>query len=129
MKHLRKIFENFQKNNIFINSIKFFLIYFSIRLLKQKMNSLNLTINENKLRVINKLAFSKILRQFKHYLGLTNWMEKYVKKYVKLIKSLQVRKTSMLKKFSSSNNVKRFYFFKINLVEPILKKRKFFHTL
>lgn len=129
MQHLRKVFETFQKNNISIKSFKSFLGYLSIHLLDQKIDSLKLATEKKKLRVINKLTFSKILRQLKHYLDLTSWMKKYVKKYIKMIKSLQIRKISLLRKFSQFDNVRRFYFFKSIFANSILKKRETFNTL
>lgn len=60
--HLKKMFQIFRKFNIFIKSFKNFLIYSSIRFLNQKMNFLNLIIDENKFRVINSLKLLITLR-------------------------------------------------------------------
>ena len=54
-RHLKKMFYTFKKLNIWIKFIKTFSIYFSVRLLNQKINSLNLATNENKFRAINNL--------------------------------------------------------------------------
>ena len=107
---MKKNFQIFRKYNISIKSFKTFLIYPSIRLLNQKVNFLKLTTDENKLRAINNLKFSIILRQLKHYLGLTEWLRKYVKKYVKLTKFFQVRKIMMLKKFFVNESTRRLFF-------------------
>ena len=125
--HLKKMFQIFQKFNISIKSFKTFFVYSSIRFLSQKMNSLNLTTDENKFCVINKLKFSIIFRKLKHYFELTNWFRKYVKNYTKMTKSLQNRKTTMLKKsFSIDESVRRFYFAKTAIQNSIKKKILFF---
>ena len=86
--HLKKMFRIFQKFNISIKLFKTFFVYFSVRFLNQKMNSLNLTTNKNKFRVINKLKFSIIFRKLKNYFELTDWFKKYVKNYAKMTKLL-----------------------------------------
>ena len=127
--HLKKMFQIFRKFNIFIKSFKTFLIYFSVRFLSQKMNSLNLIIDENKFRVINNLKFPVTLRQLKHYFDLTDWMREYVEKYVKIAELLQIRKTTMLKKsFFIDEFVRRTFFSKFRLKNPTSTKKNFFRT-
>ena len=58
--HFRFVFAILKINNIFIKSTKTFLSYFNVFLLKQKIDSLNLIIIEEKLRAIVKLRFFKI---------------------------------------------------------------------
>jgi hypothetical protein len=69
--HLRKIFETLIKNEIFVNFKKVFIEYFSVQLLKQKIDSLSLITDEEKLKAIAKLKFSRTLCQLKTYLELT----------------------------------------------------------
>ena len=70
--HLRDVFSVLTNNNVFIKLTKAFLGYFSVSLLKQKMNSLGLATAENKLKAIAKLHFPRTLRQLKSYLGMTD---------------------------------------------------------
>ena len=70
--HLRKIFNMFRRNNISIKFNKIFLNYLFVQLLNQKIDFFNLLINEKKLKIIAKLSFFRILRQFEIYLKLTN---------------------------------------------------------
>ena len=70
--HFRDIFFVLTNNNVFIKFTKTFLNYFNMLLLKQKMNSFELVIVENKLKTIAKLNFFRILRQLKSYLNIIN---------------------------------------------------------
>ena len=54
----------------FIKFTKTFLNYFNVSLLKQKINSFELIIVENKLKTIAKLQFFRTLRQLKLYLNM-----------------------------------------------------------
>ena len=62
-------FQYSKKNNISIKFIKTFIDYFSISLLNQKINSLNLIIAIEKFKIIVKLRFFINLRQLKSYLN------------------------------------------------------------
>ena len=86
--HLKSIFELMFKNNIFINSVKAFIKYSSVNLLKQHVNSLSLSIDEKKIKTIAQLIFSKTLTNFETYLELIDWFRDYIEKYVKKTKSL-----------------------------------------
>lgn len=97
VQHLRQVFELFVDANIFINSSKTFLKYFSIQLLEQKI------IIEKKLNVIFKLAFSDSLIKLEIYLDIINWLWNYIVNYIAIAKPLQKRKTLILAKFSKSN--------------------------
>ena len=124
--HLKKVFQIFRKCNISIKSIKIFFAYFSIQFLNQKMNSLKLIMNENKFRVISKLKFSITFRKLKHYLDLIDWFRKYVKNYAKMTKSLQNRKTMILKKsFFIDKSTRKSYSTKTAL-QNLIKKKFFF---
>ena len=88
LRHLIKVFSTLNVNNIFIKSIKIFIEYFIINLFDQKMNSFDLTIVEDKLKIILLLKFSRILQQLKAYLKLINYLREYVFFYVDIFKSL-----------------------------------------
>ena len=66
--HLRSIFDMFKINNISIKLKKIFIDYFTIHLLKQKMNFLKLITIEKKLKTIFRLSYSKTLQSLKIYL-------------------------------------------------------------
>ena len=67
--HLRAVFKKLVAFNIFIKFSKIFIDYFSIQLLKQKIDFFEFFISEKKLQTIAKLQFSRIFRQLKIYLS------------------------------------------------------------
>lgn len=69
--HLTKVFDVLAKNNISVNPAKAFIGYPSVNLLGQKVTSLGLCTDEEKLKVIANLTFPKTLGQLETYLGLT----------------------------------------------------------
>ena len=107
--HLRKVFSMLNKNNISIKLIKIFLSYSSVSLFDQKIDSLDLVTFEEKLKIIAKLRFSRIFRQFETYLDLTNWLRDYISHYVDISKLLQNRKIELLRDESTVESVKRVY--------------------
>ncbi len=68
--YLSAIFSLFVKRNIFIKLSKVFLEYLTVQLLRQKVSSLRLTIDEEKLKVIVCLTFLHILKKLETYLEL-----------------------------------------------------------
>ena len=70
VRYLRAIFELFIKYNIVINSKKTFIDYFFVKLLSQKINSLDLFTDEEKFKVIISLQFSYTLASLEYYLKL-----------------------------------------------------------
>ena len=58
LRHFNQIFILFKRMNIALKFIKTFLKYFTISLLNQRVNSLNLIIVTNKLKIILNLIFS-----------------------------------------------------------------------
>ncbi len=72
LEHLDKIFALFQKMNITLKATKTYLEYFTIALLDQKVDSLELFTIENKLKIIAKMFFSKTLKNLKIYLNATD---------------------------------------------------------
>ena len=59
-------------NNISIKSKKAFIDYFTIHLLKQKIDLLSLITVEKKLKIIFRLTFFKTLQLLKIYLNFIN---------------------------------------------------------
>lgn len=93
------------------------------------MNSLNLAIAKNKLKTIALLKFSTSLRQLKLYLNLINWLRDYVAHYVVIAKSLQLRKTKLLRDDSTTSNVKKAYSSKTRLRNATKDEVIVFRTL
>ena len=127
--HFRQIFSVLKNNNIFVNSKKIFIEYSSIYLLSQHVNSLKLAIDEQKLKTIAQLVFSKTLKQFEIYLNLTNWFRDYIKIYAAKFKSLQKRKTMLLKDFSKFDNARKFYSCKIKILRSTDREMKSFQNI
>jgi hypothetical protein len=100
LEHLSQLFALFKTLNITLKAKKTYLEYFSISLLEQKVNNLNLIIAENKLKAIVKLISLKILKNLEKYLEIIEWLRDYVTYYAQKTKSLQERKTNLLKKES-----------------------------
>ena len=124
--HLRFVFDMLRQNNIFIKFSKTFLDYLFVRLLDQKIDSFELSINEKKLKAIAKLSFSRILRQLEIYLDLTDWLLDYVSFYVDVFKTLQKRKIELLKFFLKIDNVRKTYSSRIRLENASSLKIEFF---
>ena len=59
--HLRVVFDTLQSNNIFVKTTKFFIDYSFVQLLDQKIIFFELIIVEDKLKIIVKFKFWKIL--------------------------------------------------------------------
>lgn len=127
--HLQKIFDVLKKNNISINSKKAFIEYSSINFLRQHVNSLSFVIDEQKLKAIVKFVFSTTSRQFEIYLSLTKWFRNYIENYAAKFKSLQDRKTLLLKDSLKSNNARRFYSFKIKILKLSILETAFFQAI
>jgi hypothetical protein len=127
--HLNQIFTILINNEIFINLKKAFLKYSSIQLLDQKVNSLNLTIDEEKLKTIFKLKFSRTLKQLKTYLDLIEWMKEYVLNYAAVSQSLQDRKTLLLKNSLIFDSVRRKFSFFIRLLNSTSTKKQTFNSI
>ena len=127
--HFREIFFVLMKNNIFIKIVKTFLNYSNVSLLNQKVNSLKLTIVENKLKIIFKLRFFRIFRQLKFYMNFTNWLRDYVYFYVDISASLQQRKIELQRHEFSVDNVRRVFVNKTRIDRSIEKKLTFFKII
>jgi hypothetical protein len=90
------------------------------------MNSLNLTIDEEKLKAIVKLKFSRTLKQLEHYLELIEWMREYVLNYVTVFESLQNRKILLLKNAFIFDSVRRKFSINTRLLNSTFAKKQAF---
>ena len=84
LKHLRYIFQLFRKKRVSLSPKKSFLGYSSVILLGQRVDSLGLTISEEKLTTITALFFSAILRDLEVFLGLIGWLRSFIPSYAQL---------------------------------------------
>ena len=126
--HLRSIFDMLKINNISIKSEKTFIDYFTIHLLKQKMNFLELITTEKKLKTISRLSYSKTLQSLEIYLRLTEWLRDYVSMYVDVAKSFQKLKIELLRNALVTDNVKKIFFRTIKIKNFISRKFASFQT-
>ena len=127
--HFRDIFFVLTNNNVFIKFTKTFLNYFNMLLLKQKMNSFELVIVENKLKTIAKLNFFRILRQLKSYLNIINWLRNYVYFYANIFAFFQRRKIELLRHNSIVEIVRRLFVNKTRIKQFIELKIIFFKVI
>ena len=127
--HLKNIFELMFRNNIFINSVKAFIEYSSVNLLKQHVNSLSLSTDEKKIKTIAQFIFSKTLTNFETYLEFIDWFRDYIEKYVKKTKSLQNRKINLLKDSSKSDNARKSFATKMKFSKSTIEKVKSFNNI
>ena len=70
--HLRDVFQLLKSFNIQLFSKKLYLKYFTITLLKQKINVFDLTIVSDKLTVIINLKFLYTFKNFENYFDFIN---------------------------------------------------------
>ncbi len=70
----RVLFEIFVAYNIFIKPTKTHFNYPDVGLLGQRVNSLGLTIYDDKLKTIQLLFYPKTLDALEYYLGLTGYL-------------------------------------------------------
>ena len=138
VKHLWKIFQLFQKRRVNLTSIKFYLRYFFIILLRQKMNNLRLSTIVEKIATIISLQFSVSLRELKYFLRLIGWLRHCIERFVQLTQSLQVRKTSIIKQLTTNveandsksfDSVKKRQFSKLTFEKVTNEKKKSFVRL
>ena len=94
-----------------------------MQLLNQKVDSLDLFINEKKLRVIAKLQFSRTLRQLKTYLDFIDWIRKYVSFYVDVFKSLQKKKIILLKSVLKKKSARKTFVSRTRIDNSTSKER------
>ena len=112
--HLHIVFQLFDNYDINLSLKKFFLKYFIVSLLSQKIDVFDLTIAIDKLKIIVKLNFFYTLKNLKIYLELIDWLRDFIFYYAQKIDVLQKRKTLLLRQFSFNKNVTRKMFLKKN---------------
>ena len=127
--HLQKIFDILKTNNISTKFTKSFIEYFSVSFLEQHVNSFEFVTNDQKLKTIVKLIFSTTLRQLKTYLKLTDWFREYIEGYAAKFKSLQERKTNLLKKALLFERARKTFTSKTRLISSTFDEIKLFRIL
>ena len=86
--YLQKFFKLLIKYNIIIILTKIYLNCFNINLLSRRVDSLEIIIIKNKLKVINKIFYLNIFEDFKYYLNLIKYFRNSIHFYISLISSL-----------------------------------------
>ncbi len=127
--HLSIIFSLFVKRDIFIKFSKAFLKYLTVQLLRQKISLLRLTTDKEKLKTIVCLTFLYTLKKLEIYLELMRWLHQFVSHYTVIIKSLQKRKTTLLKSAFKIENSCKSYISRISLMKSNSVKIVSFKTL
>ena len=72
LEHFAKIFQFFKNHNISMFFIKSFFSFFDIILLKQRVNSFEMNIMKNKIKIIFAFSFFMILKELNYFLNLIN---------------------------------------------------------
>ena len=90
------------------------------------MNFFDLSTSTDKLKIIVKIQFSKILRFLKIYFEFIEYFREYVFFYVDVIKSFQIKKIEFFKSIFIVDNVRKFYANRIRLNNSIFLKKKTF---
>ena len=93
----------------YVESIKTYLEYFTVSLLKQKIDSFDLIISTKKFKIIIDFFFSKNLKTLKIYFEMIKYLRDYIFYYVQKLNVLNQRKTILLKKKSDKKSVKKFF--------------------
>ena len=126
--YFRQFFIILQINNISIKLEKIFWNYSNIQFLNEKMNFFDFATTKNKLKIISKFQFSRILRQLKIYLNLTNWFREYISHYIEIVKLLQNRKTKLFRLSFIKKNARKTYSTRTKVLYFIEQKKTFFFT-
>ena len=129
IQHLHTIFSLLQSFNISLNSFKSFLNYFSMQLLKQKVNAFDLTTATEKIKIIVKFEFFKTLKDFEIYLNFIEWLRHYILYFAQKSNSLQIRKVNLLRSASIKSMSRKFYSARTNLLKIIEQKLDFYEQI
>ena len=89
LQHLDKVFNVLTEKNICLSPKKSYLGYPSVKLLGQRVDTLELVTAADKLAVITQLKFLKALSALEKYLSLTEYLRQYILKYAAIVKPLQ----------------------------------------
>ena len=89
LQHLHEVFNVLTEKNICLSLKKSYLDYPSVKLLGQRVDTLELVTAADKLAAITQLKFLKSLSVLKKYLSLTEYLRQYILKYAAIVKPLQ----------------------------------------
>ena len=123
LQHLNTVFSLFNRLEITLKKIKTHLDYLSIILRNQWVDDFDMTILKKWIAVLQDLSFSEILKNFKIYLDLTEWLCQYISYYAQQIELLQNRKTVLLCEDSTIRQTRKNYL-KKTLISDISKIEK-----
>ena len=123
LSHLNQIFQLFEFYDISLSFKKFFLDYFTVALLEQKMNAFEFIIVVDKLAAIIKLNFFYTLKNFEIYFDLIEWLRDFVLWYAQKTNFFQRRKTLLLKLISFNKNAIRKMYSKKTIVKNSTAKK------
>ena len=130
MTHLHSMFQRLNFYDISLSLKKFFLSYFTIALLEQKIDVFDFITATNKLETIVKLDFSYILKNLKIYLNFTKWLREFVTFYAQKTNALQRRKILLLRQFSfNKKTIRKIYSNKTMINNFSIEKLKFYRFL
>ena len=127
--HFFRIFAMFENRNITLKTSKTYFEYFSISLLKQKVDSLNLATFAEKLKTIIDLFFPKTLKDLKTYFEMIEYLRNYVEYYAQKAEALQKRKTALLKNSSSKSTSRKNFSRKTLMKNSSEKKMNSYESL
>lgn len=94
---------------------KLFLNYPDVGLLRQRVNSLRLTISDKKLKAIYFLTYPNMLRALEYYLGFTGYLQGYIHIYAQLAAPFQELKRLLLRHTPVASQQRRAYTSKTKL--------------
>ena len=130
MTHLHSMFQRLNFYDISLSFKKFFLSYFTIALLKQKIDVFDFITTTDKLETIVKLNFSYTLKTLKIYLNFTKWLREFVTFYAQKTNALQRRKTFLLRQFSfNKKTIRKIYLKKTMINNFSIEKLKSYRFL
>ena len=127
--HLRTFFQMFRTKRISLVVTKFFLIYSSVTLLSQRVDSLNMFIIVEKIVAIISLRFFFSLRDLEIFMNLIDWLRSSISRYAQRVQSLQKRKITLIKSVTVSDSARKRQTIKTHLYDFTYKKRVVFRNL
>ena len=87
--YFEKVFQLFKNHNVFVLFSKSFFNFSDITFLKQRVSSFEMSIINDKIKIIFALLFLIILKKFNYFLNFTNWLCFNISWYQQQIKFLQ----------------------------------------
>src|SRR5699024_3293251 len=104
--HLRRLFQRLIEKKISLKSSKAFIDFLNVTLLDNVIDVFKLFTTQDRIEIIKKLKFSATVKQLEHYVSLTEYLRSKISHFARIVKSLQKRKTELLKQ-NSLKNLKR----------------------